>query len=223
MAVVKFTTNCVKERIRGIIDIDDISLSFTSYVIHAKCLGYKKFHPMVVEEGDTTIFHHNVYFHPNIRTDGWDILKEIYRGCGDAWRMDRNAYEAQILAEASYGKKVDDDAVYRKFGSHFREFPSEPHFWDHPITCSTIFLWPPRLFLSWAEKLRRGEVLSLHKGPPPLFPPPTNNSPLLPRTPSASHPSTPSTSHPPTPSPSNTRQSVQLSEVACSGNGTNLQ
>ena len=91
MAVVKFTTNRVKERIWCLIDIDDISLSFAPYIIHAKCLGYEKFHPMVVEEGDTTKICDNVYFHPNIRTDGWVILKEIYRGCGDAWRIDRNA------------------------------------------------------------------------------------------------------------------------------------
>jgi hypothetical protein len=208
LAVVKFTTNRVKERIRGLTDIDDTTLSFAPYVIHAKCVGYEKFHPMVVEEGDTTKFRDNVYFHPNIRTDGWLLLKEIYRGCGIAWRIDRDAYEARILAEARYGKKVDDDAVYRKFGSHFREFPSEPHFWDHRITGSRVFIWPPRLFLSWAEKLRRGEVFSLHQGPPPLFPPPANNSPLLPHTPSASNPSTPSTSHPPTPGPSNTRRSA---------------
>ena len=100
---------------------------------------------MVVSEGWEFHFHHNVYFHPNVRTDGFEHLPEMFKRCKLIWGIEQDTYQRCVDSEMSMGKKVEQDAVVRRFGQSFPDFLKEPRFWDHPTTGSSIFLWTPAL------------------------------------------------------------------------------
>ena len=54
---------------------------------------------MVVSEGWEFHFHHNVYFHPNVRTDGFEHLREMFKRCKLIWGIEQDTYQRCVDSE----------------------------------------------------------------------------------------------------------------------------
>jgi hypothetical protein len=60
-------------------DLDSMNLNFSVSGRHFSCLPPKALSSIVKYAGNGTIFNFPVYFHPNVRTDGWREIVERYQ------------------------------------------------------------------------------------------------------------------------------------------------
>lgn len=143
LGVVKFSPQTIPGKISTLEDVDRSRLSYISHVVCVKCIGAWRWSRWSVLEGDKVVFHSSVYFHPNVRVDGWSMLQKSHAKTEEEWVSQRPDYQA----------------------NGFPRFPSEPRFWDLPRTGSDTFFWPPLLFHDWASDVSRGIVLTLDDAP----------------------------------------------------------
>jgi hypothetical protein len=150
-------------------DLDSLKISYKIEVHHFACLSWFTYRkllvwdvsapdwiPLYIEE-----FNDQVYFHPNVHTDGWDIV----------W--------------AKYAQLHEKDP-------DFPRCPPEPRFWQHGVSGSTIFRWPPYFFQEWVKLIAEGGTLALDLAPSAIAGPSGTSHTPAPTTP---HSTGPSSSH----------------------------
>ena len=209
LLIAKFDLQRLPGKVTVLEDVDNMKLSYVPQVIHASCLGYQGFYALIdLSVDDGWVFHPSVFFHPNVRIDGWDDLIDMHSMEREVFYKEKLKYEVKMVAmkHIEYEETRKDKLDHMRFEGGFPGFPALPRFWVEATVGSSVSLWPPRLFRKWADAVARGEVLKLApergekpSGPPIAGPPPS---------PSPSLTIELSTSHPLTPGPSNTRRSV---------------
>jgi hypothetical protein len=202
------------QRIPGIIltptDVDNSKLTFDVHVSHAGCITPRGWIRFVVPSSDGFEFHDNIYFHPNVRTDGWELIRWFHESAKGKHARDLEAEKEKKGKEKGKGKgkgkgkSKDKGGVYPNLT--FPSFPLEPHFWVHSVIGSAIGLWPPRLFNEWVTLAQQGVILTLDPVPTNLAGP--SNSHSKPPSSSSSSSSTLSMEH----SPSFSASSITYSQ-----------
>ena len=157
-----------------------MKLSYVPQVILASCLGYKGFYALINFSKDNGwTFHQSVFFHPNVRLDGWDTLIGMHSAES---RVFDKKYDVKMVAmrHIDHEETRKDQLDHIRFRGDFPEFPALPKFWVEETVGSSVALWPPRLFRKWAVAVARGEALRLApehgekpSGPPTAGPPPS--------------------------------------------------
>jgi hypothetical protein len=214
------------QRIPGIIttpgDIDRAPLSYSVEIIHLLCMTVGNLIRLILPGSTQSSFQPTVYFHPNVRTDGWDniisfhkTMRGVYDEEGKAEKDKGKAKKRGNGKGKGKGKGKDEKKSKIKVRPSFPDLPPHPRFWDLGVRGSEVKLWPPRLFDDWIEGVARGCVLGLEPvscntgiGGPSNISPPSPSSSLL-----TSPPSTPPRTSAPSniPSPSMAAQeSTQL-------------
>lgn len=207
LVVTKFFLQRIFGTISTPADVDNINLNFDVHVCHVECVTPEAWVRYIIPSSDGFHFSNTVYFHPNVRTDGWEAIKGIHEAARDAYGKD---------TEVATGKGKKGKGKGKGKSVSFPLFPPQPRFWDHTVTGSEIGLWPPRLFNEWVTSAQQGVTLSLDPtllnvaGPSNSNPPKPSSlrrseSPSLPR-----HSESPSSSErSPSFNPSSTRPSQQ--------------
>jgi hypothetical protein len=70
-------------RIKGVFsdikDLDTLTLSYSTTISHLTCLSISALQRIIDSTEQRTTFDSSIYFHPNVRTDGWDEFTNWYR------------------------------------------------------------------------------------------------------------------------------------------------
>jgi len=153
-------------------DLDGIKKTFKLELRHFSCLRPRAVRRLLVWEvpkgEDVPLpleeWADHMYFHPNVRMDGWDIVwaqfVELNTKTDNAWPL----------------------------------CPNSPKFWQHPVQGSAIFRWPPSFFEAWVKVVAEGRKLALDPAPLPVAGPSGTShtpDPSLTAPPSPSHSSHP--------------------------------
>ena len=167
-------------------DVDTLKMSYTVHVSHSACLSPEAFYRFIVPSSSGFEFNPTVYFHPNVRVDGWVQLYSLHQISKQKHdtMMDRKEEEDKQNREKEELRKAKGKGKERETGSeeqegdgegskkakpfvrlNFPDFPSIPRFWDHPVRGSAIGLWPPRFFDDWIECVSNGKELCLDPAP----------------------------------------------------------
>ena len=142
-------------------DVDKNRVKFYAEHHHLKCTSPAALLNMISLGPTDTSFHFSVYFHPNVRTDGWEEFKLIHANARQAYNNPLEASDSQAK-EKKMGKQKKRKHFARR---PFPDFPPEPKFWDEPVKGSQIFLWPPQFFDDWVQSVAKGNFLSLDPAP----------------------------------------------------------
>lgn len=161
---VKFVLQRIVGEVKVEEDIDKLSLSYLPYLYHSSCLGFEFFSAMIVKDKDAFIFHPSVYFHPNVRVDGFEEFRELYETVKGLWETEKEAYDRKTR-KGKGKEKEGEDKEKIMFGKDFPGFPDNPSFWVEGEVGSSICLWPPLLFHAWARDVKNGKHLFLHPAP----------------------------------------------------------
>ena len=153
-------------------DLDGIKKTFKLELRHFNCLrsrAVRRLFVWEIPEGEDVPLHleewaDHVYFHPNVRMDGRDIVwtrfVELNTKTDNSWPL----------------------------------CPHSPKFWQHPIQGSAIFCWPPSSFEAWVKVVAEGGTLAVDPAPLPVAGPSGTShtpDPSLTAAPSPSHSSHP--------------------------------
>jgi len=149
------------QRIPGVIkkpeDVDTKKIDHSVELSHLSCITPHTFPHLIVPASIGTTFHHSVYFHPNVRTDGWLEFITVHQKA-------RDEYSSLPIDD---GKKKEKKKEKKKLQIKvpFPQLPLHPSFWEHPVRGSAINLWPPRFFDDWIASVAGGIPLSLDPAP----------------------------------------------------------
>jgi hypothetical protein len=168
------------------VDMGDVK--YMPNLSHCRCLGVDGFMSLLYTSGKSR-FLPKVYFHPNVREDGWEELKVLHEEERKRYEEEKRTYELKeevMSQKKKKGKGKKETAqekkqrVYqkRKYSLGFHTLPDEPAFWDKDTVGTQVFLWPPKVFLPWVQVVRSGAVLKLDSALPPDFVPKHPSDPL---------------------------------------------
>lgn len=142
IALLRYIPCRIKDAIASSEDLEKLTLTYRALVVHLLCITPPAllhfYHSMAASDGlSTHQFHSSFYAHPNIRLDGWHEF------------LDR------------YFKALEDEKVLAR-----PEVPEvsgfDPPFWNSSSQeLLRSVLWPPKLFNSWIEQVKKGEELAL--------------------------------------------------------------
>lgn len=177
LTLANFNPKRITKLIETAEDLDKAKISYQIDVRHVNCLSRWVLHKILLwDDGyiapqPISTFNDRVYFHPNIRIDGWHMLQSRY-------------------------------LEFRATDDEFPACPLQPKFWEHGVSGSAIYRWPPSFFNDWITLIQNGGSLELDPASSAIAGPSGTTltlSPIQSHSPIAgpSHPS-----HPPSHSPS---------------------
>jgi hypothetical protein len=148
-------------RIPGVItrpeDVDTAKLQYSVELQHFSCITPHAFLRMITPASNGTLFHQSVYFHPNVREDGWDEIVGIHQKVrGEYDSLPNNVDKGK---NKKMGKKKNK--VISNVKVSFPNLPLRPRFWQHSVRGSAINLWPPNFFNDWVNLVANGHELRL--------------------------------------------------------------
>ena len=169
---VKFDLQKIKNHVTCAEDIDNAKLTFAPNISHCRCLNSEAWFSLIERDEGCFVFHSSVYFHPNIRIDGWENLKEMHGAVKGKWEEDKMMHQRKMeMRRAKKERKKEkekNEADTKHFSQAFPDFPEKPKFWNYDTVGSSIYLWPPGCIGAWANDVKKGKSLCLA---PSLFPP----------------------------------------------------
>ena len=75
---IRFQLQCISGIVKTLQDVDKARLHYAVECKHFHCISSSAFLRLVLPTRERTEFHSSVYFHPNIRLDGWGKMTKIY-------------------------------------------------------------------------------------------------------------------------------------------------
>jgi hypothetical protein len=122
---------------------------------------------LVIKSEGEYVWRPTVFFHPNLREDGYKDLRLTWVLNRSLW--DTGKHYGELARERRVREGVTETKEERehrvKYDRPFPNLPENPHFWDHPATGSSVFLWPPRCFKDWVEQVKAGGSLTFDPAP----------------------------------------------------------